>query len=203
MKFGDRLKTSRLEKGLTQEQVAKNFYVTRQTISGWENEISYPDITNLIRISDYYQVSLDTLLKEDTGMQEYLQKQKVMQSIKPIIWLLLIIDLLSLGLMIFNIVGVINIVGMSLYILITIMVLNAVALIQLSMLQYKLDNNKNHNIKPFQHMLIVVATAITFIGLILWLTKFYLASGFITGIGIATLISSAVYRYFNHIFSEK
>ena len=71
MKFGDRLKTSRLEKGLTQEQVAKKFYVSRQTISGWENEISYPDITNLIRISDYYQVSLDTLLKEDTGMQEY------------------------------------------------------------------------------------------------------------------------------------
>lgn len=64
MKFGDRLKTSRLEKGLTQEQGAHKFYVTRQTISGLENEISYPDITNLIRISDYYQISLDTLLKE-------------------------------------------------------------------------------------------------------------------------------------------
>lgn len=34
MKFGDRLKKSRLEKGLTQEQVAQNLYVTRQTISG-------------------------------------------------------------------------------------------------------------------------------------------------------------------------
>lgn len=77
MKFGDRLKKSRLEKGLTQEQVAQNLYVTRQTISGWENEISYPDIINLIKLSDYYQVSLDTLLKEDRGMREYLEKKRL------------------------------------------------------------------------------------------------------------------------------
>lgn len=38
MKFGGRLKNSRTELNLTQEQVARDFFVTRQTISSWENE---------------------------------------------------------------------------------------------------------------------------------------------------------------------
>lgn len=103
MKFGDRLKKSRLEKGLTQEQVAQNFYVTRQTISGWENEISYPDITNLIKLSDYYQVSLDTLLKEDRGMREYLEKKEVTKSLRPVYNMLMFTDLLLIVLLISNI----------------------------------------------------------------------------------------------------
>lgn len=36
MKFGDHLRQARLQKGVTQRQVADNFYVTRQTISSWE-----------------------------------------------------------------------------------------------------------------------------------------------------------------------
>ena len=54
--------------------------MTRQTISGWENEISYPDIINLIKLSDYYHVSLDTLLKEDRGMREYLEKKRLQKA---------------------------------------------------------------------------------------------------------------------------
>lgn len=102
MKFGDRLKKSRLEKGLTQEQVAQNLYVTRQTISGWENEISYPDIINLIKLSDYYQVSLDTLLKEDRGMREYMEKKEVTKSLRPVYNMLMFTDLLLIVLLISN-----------------------------------------------------------------------------------------------------
>lgn len=84
MKFGDHLKQARLDRGITQKQVADDFYVTRQTISSWENETTYPDITNLIQLSNYYHISLDELLKEDSGMKEYLEKKTVTNSLKPI-----------------------------------------------------------------------------------------------------------------------
>lgn len=108
MKFGDRLKKSRLEKGLTQEQVAQNLYVTRQTISGWENEISYPDIINLIKLSDYYQVSLDTLLKKDRGMREYMEKKEVTKSLRPVYNMLMFTDLLLIVLLISDIMDFIK-----------------------------------------------------------------------------------------------
>jgi len=69
MKFGERLKTLRKETGETQESLSKVLHVSRQTISNWENERSYPDIEMLIKLSDYYNISLDKLLKEDLIMQ--------------------------------------------------------------------------------------------------------------------------------------
>lgn len=42
--IGSKIKAARLEKKLTQEQVAELLGVSRQTISNWENEKSYPDI---------------------------------------------------------------------------------------------------------------------------------------------------------------
>lgn len=59
------LKAQRKERGLTQQEAAKIFHVTRQTISNWENEKNYPDIPTLVAISDYYEVSLDYLMKGD------------------------------------------------------------------------------------------------------------------------------------------
>jgi len=69
MKFGERLKVLRSDANETQESISKVLHVSRQTISNWENERSYPDIEMLIKLSDYYNVSLDELLKEDVIMQ--------------------------------------------------------------------------------------------------------------------------------------
>ena len=77
MKFGERIKEQRKIKNMTQEDVAKHLHVSRKTISSWENENSYPDIKSLVKISDLYQISLDSLLNEDSGLKEYLQKDKV------------------------------------------------------------------------------------------------------------------------------
>ena len=77
MQFGERIKEQRKIKNMTQEDVAKHLHVSRKTISSWENENSYPDIKSLVKISDLYQISLDTLLNEDSGLKEYLQKEKV------------------------------------------------------------------------------------------------------------------------------
>lgn len=48
--------------------------VSRQTISNWENNKSYPDIISLIKISDYYEITLDELVKGDPQMVNYLSE---------------------------------------------------------------------------------------------------------------------------------
>ena len=48
MEIGKQLKNARMHSGLTQENVAEKIHVSRQTISNWENEKSYPDIINVI-----------------------------------------------------------------------------------------------------------------------------------------------------------
>ena len=74
MDIGSKLKTSRIKAGLTQETVAEKIGVSRQTISNWENNKSYPDIVNVISLSNLYSVSLDELLKEDKNMLQYLEE---------------------------------------------------------------------------------------------------------------------------------
>ena len=76
MEIGKKLKNARIEAGLTQEKAAEKIDVSRQTISNWENEKSYPDIISVIALSDLYSVSLDELLKGDQKMAEHLEESK-------------------------------------------------------------------------------------------------------------------------------
>lgn len=71
---GQKLQMARNKQGLTQEQIAQQLQVSRQTISNWENNKSYPDIVSLITLSELYQISLDQLLKGDKAMIEHLSK---------------------------------------------------------------------------------------------------------------------------------
>ena len=74
MEIGAKLKDARMRAGMTQEKVAEEIQVTRQTISNWENEKSFPDIVSVIRLSSLYGNSLDQLLKGDEEMMEHLEK---------------------------------------------------------------------------------------------------------------------------------
>lgn len=74
MEIGKKLKNTRLQKGFTQEAVAEKIQVSRQTISNWENEKSYPDIVSVVNLSNLYEISLDELLKEDKRMLEHLEE---------------------------------------------------------------------------------------------------------------------------------
>lgn len=64
MDIGTKIREARAAAHLTQEQAAEALGVSRQTISNWENNRTYPDIVSVIRMSDLYSVSLDRLLKE-------------------------------------------------------------------------------------------------------------------------------------------
>lgn len=62
-------------KQITQEEFGRLFHVTRQTVSNWENEKSYPDLQMLVDMSDQFGNSLDVLLKEDSNMVKTIDKE--------------------------------------------------------------------------------------------------------------------------------
>lgn len=74
MNIGQKLKEKRTASGMSQEALAERIGVTRQTISSWENNRSYPDIGSILKLSDLYDVSLDELLKEDENMRKHVEK---------------------------------------------------------------------------------------------------------------------------------
>ncbi|WP_238886356.1 helix-turn-helix domain-containing protein [Clostridium sp. YIM B02551] len=87
--FGDRLKELREDKKMTQENLANYLGVSRQTISGYELETSEPSITNLIKISDMFNVSLDYLLgrtkeKHNINLLDKYSKELLLEVIKVV-----------------------------------------------------------------------------------------------------------------------
>lgn len=76
MNIGAKIIEIRKKRNMTQEDFAKIFHVTRQTVSNWENQKSYPDLQTLVQISDEFDVSLDTLLKGDMVMVKKLTTLK-------------------------------------------------------------------------------------------------------------------------------
>ena len=67
--FSNNFKTMRKQRGLTQEQIAETLGVSCQAVSKWETNSSYPDISLLPIIADYFGVSVDFLIGHDTSKQ--------------------------------------------------------------------------------------------------------------------------------------
>lgn len=63
MDLSNKLKEARENARLTQDDVAKHLLVSRQAVSHWETGKAYPDLDNLVMISNLYNISLDSLLK--------------------------------------------------------------------------------------------------------------------------------------------
>lgn len=64
------MRENRQKKGVSQSTVAEHLNISRQPISKWENNSSYPDLDNLVRLSEYYEVTVDDLLKENQGLKK-------------------------------------------------------------------------------------------------------------------------------------
>lgn len=57
MEIGKQIKKYRLELNLSQDDLAEKIFVTRQTISNWENDKNYPDIKSLLLLSSLFDTS--------------------------------------------------------------------------------------------------------------------------------------------------
>lgn len=66
--LGDKIKSLRLEKGLSQSELARRLSVVRQTVSKWENGLSAPDSEMLINIAAVLETSVSDLIGENTGL---------------------------------------------------------------------------------------------------------------------------------------
>ena len=64
MKFNEKLIELRKTKGLSQEELGNELGVSRQTVSKWELGQSYPDFQKLVLLSDFFNISLDKLIKD-------------------------------------------------------------------------------------------------------------------------------------------
>lgn len=82
MNLANQILNIRKEQNLTQEEFGRLFFVTRQTVSNWENGKSYPDLQTLVDISNQFEISLDVLLKEDTKMVKAIDRERVLGVIK-------------------------------------------------------------------------------------------------------------------------
>ena len=103
MKIGVKLKEARLQAGLTQENVAEEIQVTRQTISNWETEKSFPDIVSVIKLSTLYNISLDKLLKGDEEMIEHLEKStNIVKSNQKLIIVIIANVMMIIAFILFN-----------------------------------------------------------------------------------------------------
>lgn len=75
MKIGETILKLREEKRMSQEEFAQYFHVTRQTISNWEKEKSFPDLQTLVQISDAAGVSLDEMLRDNFKVVQQIDKK--------------------------------------------------------------------------------------------------------------------------------
>lgn len=70
MTFGQRIQGYRKELGMSQDKLASMMYVTRQSVSQWENDKTMPSVDLLLKLSDIFGVTVDVLLGKDEPVQE-------------------------------------------------------------------------------------------------------------------------------------
>lgn len=74
MEFKDKISELRKVKNISQEKLAEQLNISRQAVAKWENGESYPDINNLISLSNVFSISLDRLLKDDDCITTFISK---------------------------------------------------------------------------------------------------------------------------------
>ncbi|MBD8070145.1 helix-turn-helix domain-containing protein [Bacillus sp. PS06] len=70
MIFAEKLKKERKDRGWSQEELAEKLFVSRQSVSKWENGQNYPSIEIIIKLSDLFEVTIDELLRSDEELKE-------------------------------------------------------------------------------------------------------------------------------------
>ncbi len=89
MDFGERLKDLRVQKEMTQEDVASKLFVTKQAVSRWENGNCLPDVATLGKLAELFDVNIDYLLTGNENIkvvekETVVEKEKIVEVEKPL-----------------------------------------------------------------------------------------------------------------------
>lgn len=144
MELGNQIKHYRIEKGLSQEELAERVYVTRQTISNWENNKNYPDINSIVLLSEIFEISIDNLIKGDL---EKMKKEINSEEVKKLNFYSLMMAILMIAAII-SLVPLIKFIGV--YAFIVYFALLACALV----FALKIEKiKKNNDIQTYKEIL--------------------------------------------------
>ena len=144
MELGNHIKHYRNEKGLSQEELAERVYVTRQTISNWENNKNYPDINSIVLLSEVFEISIDNLIKGDL---EEMKKEINSEEVKKLNFYSLMMAILMIAAII-SLVPLIKFIGV--YAFIVYFALLACALV----FALKIEKiKKNNDIQTYKEIL--------------------------------------------------
>lgn len=97
MTFSKQLRKYREQAGLSQEKLAEKIFVSRQTISKWENEKTYPDLQSLLSLSELFNITLDELVKGDVDMMKDHTEKGLMDRLTYIMLIFMILAAISCG----------------------------------------------------------------------------------------------------------
>lgn len=144
MELDNHIKHYRNEKGLSQEELAERVYVTRQTISNWENNKNYPDINSIVLLSEVFEISIDNLIKGDL---EEMKKEINSEEVKKLNFYSLMMAILMIAAII-SLVPLIKFIGV--YAFIAYFALLACALV----FALKIEKiKKNNDIQTYKEIL--------------------------------------------------
>ncbi len=122
MNVGARIKKHREKQNISQDELALKIFVSRQTISNWETNKSYPDIKSLTMLSNIFHVTLDDFIKGDIEeMKKIVSKEKIKKfNIMGYIFLVEMLILMFSAYPLFKIDGYIGAIIWALFFVITI-----------------------------------------------------------------------------------
>lgn len=144
MNVGARIKKHREKQNISQDELALKIFVSRQTISNWETNKSYPDIKSLTMLSNIFHVTLDDFIKGDIEeMKKIVSKEKIEKfNIMSYIFLAEMLILMFSAYPLFSIDGYIGTIIWSLFSVITFVTATIVE-------KFK----KNNNIQTYKEII--------------------------------------------------
>ncbi len=119
MQLGHRIKSFREKLNISQEELADKIYTSRQTISNWENDKTYPDINSLKLLSNVFDVSLDNLIEGDIELMKSKINEKERSDFFKLSWIYTI-ELIVMVLSSYPLFKFLKIIGIIIWILIFI-----------------------------------------------------------------------------------
>lgn len=121
MNVGLRIKKYREKQNISQDELALKVFVSRQTISNWETNKSYPDIKSLIMLSNIFHVTLDDFIKGDIEeMKRIVSKEKIEKfNIMSYIFLVEMLIVMFSAYPLFTLDGYIGVIIWALFFVIT------------------------------------------------------------------------------------
>lgn len=97
MNLGRQIKQHRVKLNLSQEELSEKLFISRQTISNWENEHSYPDVHNLLLLSILFETSLDELVKGDVEVMKHKVSNLEMDKYTKVMIIFIVLSMVSIG----------------------------------------------------------------------------------------------------------